>query len=287
MKSSSPTGRADDSHVASIILSKRFQGGLFTQGGSFNVNPGYAFTDSSNNRNNGSSTATSSYDITAAFDRQNPAVSTSNFEVQHNITATFNLREEFIDGYDTNIGLFFRARSGLPYSLTFDGGGVFNDSASGSDNALLYIPNGPNDPNVSPLSNAGAVADLIDYVNGTNCGFTPGTSIERNTCRQDWHFDVDLRFSQELPFIGKLTGITQDRVTLFADFQNFLNLLDEDWNVLRRRPTSSTWLMVGWTRKAATSSAASRRTIRTSSRPAPRHGGSRSVHATNSNSQPA
>ncbi|SHN61640.1 TonB-dependent receptor [Erythrobacter sanguineus] len=229
-------GPSYDSHVASIILSKRFQGGLFTQGGSFNVNLGYAFTDSSNNRNNGSSTATSSYDITAAFDRQNPAVSTSNFEVQHNITATFNLREEFIDGYDTNIGLFFRARSGLPYSLTFDGGGVFNDSASGSDNALLYIPNGPNDPNVSPLSNAGAVADLIDYVNGTNCGFTPGTSIERNTCRQDWHFDVDLRFSQELPFIGKLTGITQDRVTLFADFQNFLNLLDEDWNVLRRRP---------------------------------------------------
>jgi hypothetical protein len=229
-------GPSYDSHVASIILSKRFQGGLFTQGGSFNVNLGYAFTDSSNNRNNGSSTATSSYDVTAAFDRQNPAVSTSNFEVQHNITATFNLREEFIDGYDTNIGLFFRARSGLPYSLTFDGGGVFNDSASGSDNALLYIPNGPNDPNVSPLSNAGAVADLIDYVNGTNCGFTPGTSIERNTCRQDWHFDVDLRFSQELPFIGKLTGITQDRVTLFADFQNFLNLLDEDWNVLRRRP---------------------------------------------------
>ncbi|MCR9179283.1 MAG: carboxypeptidase regulatory-like domain-containing protein [Erythrobacteraceae bacterium] len=229
-------GPSYDSHVASIILSKRFQGGLFTQGGSFNVNLGYAFTDSSNNRNNGSSTATSSYDITAAFDRQNPAVSTSNFEVQHNITATFNLREEFIDGYDTNIGLFFRARSGLPYSLTFDGGGVFNDSASGSDNALLYIPTGPNDPNVSPLSNAGAVADLIDYVNGTNCGFTPGTSIERNTCRQDWHFDVDLRFSQELPFIGKLTGITQDRVTLFADFQNFLNLLDNDWNVLRRRP---------------------------------------------------
>ncbi|OBV10274.1 TonB-dependent receptor [Erythrobacter dokdonensis] len=229
-------GPSYDSHVASIILSKRFQGGLFTQGGSFNVNLGYAWTDSNNNRNNGSSTATSSYDITAAFDRQNPAVSTSNFEVRHNITATFNLREEFIDGYDTNIGLFFRARSGLPYSLTFDGGGVFNDGASGSDNALLYIPSGPSDPNVSPSSNAQAVADLIDYVNGTNCGFTPGQSIERNTCRQDWHFDVDLRFSQELPFIGKLTGITQDRVTLFADFQNFLNLLDNDWNVLRRRP---------------------------------------------------
>lgn len=244
-------GPSYESHVASIILSKRFQGGLFTDGGSFNVNLGYAWTDSENNRNNGSSTATSSYDITAAFDRQNPAVSTSNYEVRHNITATFNLREEFIDGYDTSFGIFFRARSGLPYSLTFDGGGVFNDSASGSDNALLYVPTGVSDPNLTDFSGRGfsltqlaalqaaqtdAVNALTQYVADSGCDFTPGASIERNTCNNDWHFDMDLRFSQELPFIGKLTGIAQDKVTLFADFQNFLNLLDEDWNVLRRRP---------------------------------------------------
>lgn len=229
-------GPSYESHVASVILSKRFQGGLFTSGGSFNVNFGYAFTDSQNNRNNVSSTATSSYDITAAFDRQNPAVSTSNFETRHNITATFNLREEFIDGYDTNFGIFFRARSGLPYSLTFDGGAVFNDSVSGTDNALLYIPSGPNDPNVSPLSDASAVASLINYVAASGCDFTPGASIERNTCNQDWAFDVDLRFSQELPFIAKVLGVADDKVTLFADFQNFLNLLDENWNVLRSRP---------------------------------------------------
>lgn len=243
-------GPSYESHVASIILSKRFQGGLFTQGGSFNVNFGYAFTDSNNNRNNGSSTATSSYDITAAFDRQNPAVSTSNYETRHNFTATFNLREEFFDGYDTNFGIFFRARSGLPYSLTFDGGGVFNDSVSGTDNALLYIPTGPNDPNLSDFSyitdavaranaiavQTAAVNSLVDYVAASGCDYTPGASIKRNTCHQDWHYDMDLRFSQELPFIGKVTGLVRDKVTLFADFQNFLNLLDKDWNVLRRRP---------------------------------------------------
>ncbi len=59
-----------------------------------------------------------------------------------------NFREQFVDGYDTSLGFFFRANSGLPYSLTFDGGAVFNDSASGTDNALLYIPTGVNDPNV-------------------------------------------------------------------------------------------------------------------------------------------
>jgi hypothetical protein len=215
------------------------------------VNFGYAFTDSQNSRNNFSATATSSYDITAAFDRQNPAVSTSNFETRHNITATFNLREEFIDGYDTNFGIFFRARSGLPYSLTFDGGSVFNDSVSGTDNALLYIPTGPNDPFVSPAifngagvrtggSDPAAVAALINYLNtaegAESCDFTPGASIERNSCNQDWAFDVDLRFAQELPFIAKVAGLTNDKITLFADFQNFLNLIDENWNVLRTRP---------------------------------------------------
>ncbi len=69
-------GPSYESHVASIGLTKSFQSGLFTDGGGTVISLGYAFTDSSNNRNNGSSTATSSYDVTAAFDRQNPAVST-------------------------------------------------------------------------------------------------------------------------------------------------------------------------------------------------------------------
>jgi hypothetical protein len=162
-------------------------------------------------------------------------VSTSNFETRHNITATFNLKEQFFDGYDTNFGVFFRARSGLPYSLTFTGGAVFNDAASGNDNALIYVPTGPNDPNLSPSSNANAVNSLLDYLEASNCEFTPGQSIERNSCSNDWAYDLDLRFSQELPFIGKLTGLTDDRVTLFADFNNFLNLINEDWNVLRSR----------------------------------------------------
>jgi hypothetical protein len=246
-------GPSYESHVASIILSKRFDGGVFTDGGSVNINLGYAFTDSENNRNNGSSTATSSYDVTAAFDRQNPAVSTSNFEVRHNITAAFNFREELFEGADTNIGFFFRARSGLPFSLAFDGGGVFNDSASGSDNALLYIPTGVSDPNLSDFSHItdataranaiatqnAAVTSLLDYLEnsetGQACKFTPGTSVERNSCNNDWHFDLDLRVSQSIPFIGRLTGIAEDKLTVFADFSNFLNLLDSSWNVLRAR----------------------------------------------------
>ncbi len=228
-------GRSSDSHSASIVLSKTFDSGLLTEGGSTRVQFGYAFTDSNNARNNQSSTATSSFDVTAAFDRQDPAVSTATTETRHNFTAAVNFREQFIDGYDTSLGFFFRAREGRPYSLTFDGGGVFNDSSSGSDNALLYIPSSVSDANVSPLSDPAAVQNVIDYVSASGCAFTPGATIERNTCRNDWHVDLDLRFSQEIPFLGSLTGIKEDRLELFADFANFLNFIDDGANILRSR----------------------------------------------------
>ncbi|QZH75079.1 MAG: carboxypeptidase regulatory-like domain-containing protein [Erythrobacter sp.] len=228
-------GPSYESHTASAILSKTFDGGIFTQGGTTRMTFGYAWTDASNNRNNGSSTATSSYDVTAAFDRQNPAVSTSNFETRHNITAAISLREEFIEDFATSLGIFFSARSGRPYSLTFNNGGVFNDSSSGNDNALIYVPTGVDDPNLAPNSDPAAVQALIAYVDASGCGYTPGTSIERNTCRNDWYYDLDLRFSQELPFLGSVTGLVDDRVELFFDFDNFLNFVDDGANVFRRR----------------------------------------------------
>ena len=230
-------GDSYESHVASVALSKNFSRGALTDGGNVRVSLGYAFTDSENYRNVGSSTATSNYDVTAAFDRQNPAISTSNFETRHNFTAAVNFREEFFGDYGTQLGLFFSARSGRPYSLTFDGGGVFNDSSSGSDNALLYIPTGLNDPNLSPLSNEDAVNDLLNFLANTDeqCDVTPGRTVTRNTCENDWYFDLDMRFSQELPFLGSLTGISNDRIELFADFDNLLNLIDDSANVFRRR----------------------------------------------------
>ena len=230
-------GESYESHVASIALSKNFDGGVITDGGRTFLSLGYAFTDSNNFRNAGSSTATSNYDVTAAFDRQNPAISTSNFETRHNFTAAINFREEFFGDYGTQLGLFFNARSGRPYSLTFDGGGAFSDSSSGNDNALLYIPTGINDPNLSPLSDAGAVGQLLEFLNTTDtqCKFTPGQTVTRNSCENDWYFDLDMRLSQELPFLGSLTGVADDRIELFADFDNFLNLIDDSANVFRRR----------------------------------------------------
>ena len=238
-------GPSFDSHNASIILSKEFSQGLFTTGGSVRVNFGYAFSDSEQTNSLRSSTATSTIDDFPAFNRQNPAVSQSGFETRHNFTFSLAFREEFVEGYNTRLGVFFRASEGRPYSLVFDDENIFFDDATTREqNALLYIPTGINDPNISPQSQATAVANLIDALeNGVlqpngfrvplNCNFTPGQTVARNQCRNDWFFDMDLRISQELPFIGSLTGIADDRLELFADFANVLNLFDSNWNSRR------------------------------------------------------
>lgn len=237
------------SHIASVILSKNFDGGLFTQGGSSFFSLGYAYTDAQDRRNLYNSTAGSNYDLTAAFDRQNPAASRGFYGSRHNITLATSLSETFVDDLETRFGFTAIARSGRPYSLTFTGGGVFNDSASGFENALLYVPTALNDPNIAPPifnaagqriggSDPAAVQQLFDLTQSLSCARrSAGRSIERGTCTNDWYFDVDLTFSQELPGPGRLFGVggMEDRIKLYATVDNFLNMLDGGWNVQRRR----------------------------------------------------
>lgn len=242
-------GRDHDSHVASFVLSKQFQRGLFTDGGGVLFNFGYAFTDADNNRFNNSATATSSFDIVASFDRQDNAVARSEFETRHNFTFAMNFREQFIEDFDTQFGFVFVARSGRPFSATFDNGGIFNDAASGVDNALLYVPTGPTDPNVVYVNQtqtingvttiiqtaAEAAAGFDAYINDNPCiARFRGQSIPRNSCTNDWFYDLDLRFSQDVPGPGRFFGL-EDRINLFVDFDNFLNLIDSGANVFRER----------------------------------------------------
>jgi hypothetical protein len=226
------------SHIASAILSKNFDRGVLTDGGSVFFTLGYSYTNSQDRRNMFSSTAGSNFDNVAAFDRQNPEATRGFFESRHNISWSTTFREEFFDDLATTFGFTFVARSGRPYSLTFNGSGVFADSASGSNNALIYLPTGLDDPNISPSSNADAVEDLVGFASGLECakGYL-GRTIKRNTCTNDWYFDLDLRVSQELPGFAKIAGLNgvRDKVRLFAMVDNFLNLLDEDWNVQHRR----------------------------------------------------
>lgn len=233
-------GDSFESHNFSVVLTKQFSEGIFTEGGGVYVNFGYNFNDSQQAGNFRSATADSNFDGTAAFDPQNVGVSQSGFATRHNFTLAVNFREEFIEDYSTSLGIFFRANEGRPYSLVFDDGTpTFRGSLSAEENLPAYIPTGLTDPNISPLSNQAALQAYVNALNGQgiitelNCQFTPGQTIGRNTCRNPWTFDMDLRFAQELPFLGKVTGIKQDKIELYVDVANALNLIDENWNSVR------------------------------------------------------
>lgn len=243
------TNGADfESKIASAILNKRWNRGIFTDGGGVIFNLGYAYTDAENNRYSNSSTATSSFDIVAAADRQMVDVARAEYANRHNFTAALNLREAFFGDYDTSFGFVFRANSGRPYSVVWDNNpsAVLNDSASGDFNSLLYVPTGPNDPNVTYVDTvrfidgvrtvtqtaAEAQAGLDEYINANSCvAKFRGQTLDRNSCENDWSYDLDLRFSQELPGPMSAFGLRQDSLRLFVDFDNFLNLIDDGANI--------------------------------------------------------
>ena len=75
----------------------------------------------------------------------------------------------------------------------------------------------------------------MDYANGLSCARDfIGISIARNTCRNDWSYDLDLRISQEIPGPGRLFGV-EDKIQIFADFDNLLNIFDSDANTVRSK----------------------------------------------------
>jgi hypothetical protein len=162
------------SHSASFLLSKDFDGGMFTDNGSAYFSLGYAFSDSQDRRNMYNSTAGSNYDLTAAFDRQDPQESRGFFSSKHNISTQLNFSEEFFGDYASRLGITFIARSGRPYSLTFTGGGEFNDSQSGFENAMYAATISAMVPKM-PVSTVPENCDASSVPISRSVGAKPGT----------------------------------------------------------------------------------------------------------------
>ena len=241
------TGRDDEiqltnsdgysAYTISAILAKTFDFAVTSNPGSVAVSLGYAYTNADNRRDATSSLSTGNFDDSSLFDRQNPTVSTASFETRHNVSIALNVEQEFVRDYPTRLGLFFGARSGRPFSYTFDGSGDFNDFSSGSDNASLYVPTGVNDPFISPDSDATAVASLDQFIAEDSClSQFRGQTAPRNSCRNDWVLDMDMRFQQSLPMPG---DFFEDRLTLFVDVDNLLNLIDSSANIFERKSSEN------------------------------------------------
>ena len=163
---------------------------------------GYAYNDSEDVNAMASAVAFTNYVERAFFDPQEQVRSTSDYNIKHRLTLTTGWEREFFGDYTTRITTFSSLNEGRPYSIAQNG------------TASIY--------NFTPF---------LDFKN--NVLLEPGT---RNANAGSWWGKMDIRLEQEFPGIRE-----NDKTSAFIVIDNFTNLLNDEWGILREAnfpPTS-------------------------------------------------
>jgi hypothetical protein len=199
----------------------------------FEVGASYTYQNVKDRNPATSSTAGSNYAAGVSLDPNGPAYGISNDEVRNAFKFDATFSHAFFGDNKTTIGIFGESRSGHPFSYTFRDlatrSTVFGTIGSGT-RYLLYVPTGLNDPKVSFANSTDAT--LFDqFIESSGLGKYRGTIAPRNAFRSNWITKVDLHFAQELP-----TFVGDSKFTLFADVENFTNLLNKKWGQIQEYP---------------------------------------------------
>lgn len=211
-----------------------------------NLTLGYAFTNGRDAfSNNGNTTATGSLANTVVTGTYGEfPVGPGNFFNPHNITLTLNQQFEFLKGYKTTLFGFLQARSGNRFSYTSQGGN-FVPGIGGNAFYSLYVPSSPlatGDPNVTystaflnnaittpgPYLGLTGLQALNQFIESEGLERFRGQLLPRNAFQDDWFFDLDLRFEQEIP-----TPLKGFRLEAYSTINNFLNLIGREGNIQR------------------------------------------------------
>lgn len=224
------------SYVWTVRFDKSYDWGL-----SFGA--AYTGQDVKDNAAATSSQATSLYRYTVFSDPNISAYGTSNDEVKWAVKWHVDFSHAFFRDYKTKFSLFGSTQAGRPFSYTMAEGGSGSRSASfgtvlNTSNYLLYVPTGLTDPNVT-YAGAGSVTatqlaqQLDDYINNSVLKNYRGKIAPRNIDRSKVKTRLDLHLEQEIPtFVGK------SRISVFADIENFLNILNSKWGIQEQVPFS-------------------------------------------------
>ncbi len=198
-----------------------------------------------------SSVAFSNYVNTAVLDPNRAAYGTSIYQRDNAFRLNLGYERAFFGDNLTRLDLFFNSTAGQRFSYTMVDSvatvnqGVFSvagrpgnirsitfGTTMTNDRHLLYVPNVASiaaDPIVTWRSEADFNA-FRDFVLNSPLAKYQGQIAPKNIGRSPRFEKMDLRLSQEIPFV--LGG----KIQFFADFENFLNLLNKDWNALRQVP---------------------------------------------------
>ncbi len=179
-----------------------------------------------------SATAGSLYSNNAFFDPGRAAYGTSIYEIRDQWKFNIDYRHEFFGDLETRFSLFGEYRTGRPYSITAldrsSGRLATYGTVGNGGRVLLYVPEMTDSRVVfdTPTSQA----NFNTLVTALGLEQYRGSVVPKNSQRSPDFFKVDLHFSQELP----VPMLDSGRITLFADVENVLNLIDSDWGSLRQ-----------------------------------------------------
>lgn len=154
---------------------------------------GYAYTDAEDVHPMTSSVAFSNYVNRAFGDPQDVSAATSDYNTKHRFTAVTNYEYAFFGDNLTKFSAFGQAVSGRPYSLVAD---------------------------ISPNS----ITSFTPFLEG-NPFLAAGA--ERNGEEGSWWGKVDIKIEQEFP------GFLDHKASGFIVVDNFTNLLNDEWGILR------------------------------------------------------
>jgi len=194
-------------------------------------NLSYTYGQSKDLNSVSSSTASSQWGYNVVpGDPNHPPLAYSNYDQRHRIFANVSRRFELAQGWGTTIGVDYEARSGLPFSIVYNGD-VNGDGKTSND--LMYIPRDRNDVILMSGTSASATAlpttdpayDRLDqWINSMDyLKDHRGQIAERNALHTPWNHYLDVNLVQEIPtFPGH-------KVEIVVSILNFPNLLKHSW----------------------------------------------------------
>ena len=237
-----PDGDLGDAFIAAISASKSYD---------FGINWALSYTLQNINELNStgrfSSTASSLYGgALSSLDPANPVTGRAQEEIQNVFKYSFGWRATPIKDLETRLELFGDIRAGRPFSWTMNtGSGRSTITGVNKGGQLAYIPDlsgttstvittvGTTSTTTVLVSSDSKVAfdSLVTFDAVKNLintfGLPTGSIIERGFNTNDQIHLLDMRLSQELP--GAFQG---HKGFLTFDFQNVLNMINEDWGVV-------------------------------------------------------
>ncbi len=186
----------------------------------------YTLTDATDVNSGTSSRAISNFQFNSiSIDPNDPESGTSDFEIKHRVIASASYRIDWGgNGWGTTVTGFYEARAGRPFSWLYSGD-ANNDGRRGND--LAFIPGSADDAifetgcnGCLPFSAFDAFANNVDGLREHR-----GMIVPRNSSREPWVRQLDLRIAQDIPL--PIAG--QRRLQATLDIVNVGNMIDGDW----------------------------------------------------------